>query len=1203
MAKLQDIENAVANMSPSAFQELGDGYLKCLHPDWKLKCRPGSQPGKQKTIKGTPDSVFQLPSGKYVFVQHSTNSTNKVGKMKEDIDKCMDPSKTGIQTDLIDRIILCANFRLSVEQSSSLESDKVEVYSLDAIVQDILLRFPALGWKYLGLEKEDCQLIPVEDFVKSYDNSANRIATPLDIPFKHRDNVVKDVIGLLDDDDIIILNGPAGTGKTKLAIEVCRQLGNEIDCYAFNSKNLPSIRELEWLKEAPDPVLLFVDDVNRVSENQVNLLLEKFLHKQGPKRKLLLTARDYSIDELNSLLSGYRYGSVTVSGFSDDEIKAIIQDEPFRIANTSYQEMILRIADGNPRLAIMASQLALEKQSLSALHNVSDLFALYYSRVTKDVPFISEDSCVKILGLLGFFHHIDFSEEERISLLLATFNLSKSVFLETCARLNEKELVNIQYDVVRISEQNLGLYFFWKAFFEKGLLSLDVLLEKYFPSMAHRFRDTMIPLSNMYGYSALKEKVERPLSEYADSKDDSILRDFYELFYYYLPEKTLHYVWGHLADLPKKPEIHYQTDYNDNDYSFDRHNDLHLLGLICRSNLDYIKEALELSLEIVRRKPEEMPRLLYEIKTSFCVSLEDGRADYIRQKILIDYITGQMRCGDTIALNSFPRIAEELLRCSFQNIVGGRGNSVTFYTVSLPLSSGVKHIRETVWRGMRILSPKVICSVLLRYYGFDKEKASDVISFDLSFMTELINDRLSPSIFLHCFCVHKLKKRMALLKISSRNFNRIAKRFTSDAFQMYLIFVGGNDHPKGCNWERKVRQSFVIRGVTDQEIFIANYKQVSRCLDSHETYRFNEALDYVVDETMTKSFARGLSLMRALMLDNELCYCPVVPFRNQLSTKYKINHIWDTIMAVGASVRIKLNFFMCFPTDNATKIWGGRFYETVKECAPPISLFHTHYLSILSRYPYLTEKIFKYVVESRLPILGDDWIEFGLDSSVTMALIEECYLLSRQNSQYDFDRTALLRLVRKDKGFLMRLLASYGYNEKIPHLGMLWSLEDKNLMLDAFSYLIDNNWELFDGVYEHLFEEIPSAQGKMVTDFLLSFVEDNYSNERRMNAVVDVVEARMPEMRRRVVHAFLSKTTNPELFDAVNWTKAHSVVYCGDVNPGECDVKRWERLLDDVNTSGLGACLIPIRERINRHITNCRGAIDYFKKRDFMEMD
>jgi len=1203
MAKLQDIENAVINLNPAAFQDLGDGYLKCLHPEWKLKCRPGSQPGKQKTIKGTPDSVFQLPSGKYVFVQHSTNSTNKVGKMKDDIDKCMNPSNTGIQTYLIDRIILCANFRLSVEQSSLLESDKVEVYSLDSIVQDILLRFPELGWKYLGLEREDSQLIPVEVFVKSYDNSANRLATPLDIPFKHREKTVAETIDLLNACDIVILNGSAGTGKTKLAIEVCRQLGNDMDCYAFNSKNLPSIRELEWLKNAPAPVLLFVDDVNRVSENQVNLLLEGFLHKEGPKRKLLLTVRDYSKDEINSLLSSYRFGSVTVHGFSDDEIKAIIQDEPFQIVNTSYQEMILRIADGNPRLAIMASQLALEKQSLSALHNVSDLFALYYSRVTKEVPFVSDDSCVRILGLLGFFHHIDFSEEERLSLLLAAFNLSKDVFLDTCVRLNEKELVDIQYNVVRISEQNLGIYFFWKAFFEKELLSFDVLLENYFPSMIHRFRDTMNPITNMYGYSALKEKVERPLSEYADSKDDSILRDFYGLFYYFLPEKTLHYVWGQISDLPEKPENHYQTDYNDNDYSFDSHNDLHLLGLICRSNLDYIKEAVDLSFEIVRRKPEEMPRLLYEIKTAFCVSLEDGRTDYIRQKILVDYITGRMRSGDTVALNSFPRIAEELLRCSFQNVVGGRGNSVTFYTVSLPLTSGVKHIRETVWRGMNILSPEVICRVLLKYYGVDKMNASDVISFDLNFMTGLINDRLSPSVFLHCFCVHKLKKRLARLKVSSRNFNRVAKRFTNDVFQMYLILVGGNDYPEGHNWERKVRQSFVIRDVKEQEKFVANYKTVSKALDSQESYRFNEALDYVVDESMTKCFSRGVSLMRALMLDNEVCYYPFVPFRNHLSTRYKINHIWDTIISVGAGVRVKLNYFSCLPSDCATRIWGNRFYETVKECTPPVILCHTRYLSILSRHPYLTEIIFKYVVDSRLPILDDDWIGFGLDSSVPVDLLEECYLLSRQKSYYDYDRTALLRLVRKDKGFLLRFLASYGYNEQMPHLGMLWSLEDKDLMLETFNYLIDNNWEPFNGMYEHLFEDIPPEQRKMATTFLLSFIAENYLDEQKMNAVVDVVDAQMPEMRRLAVRTFLSKTTSPELFDAVNWTKTHSVVYCGNVNPGEEDVKRWERLLDDVNTSGLGACLIPIRESIKRHISKCSGTIDYFKKRDFMERD
>jgi hypothetical protein len=41
--------------------------------------------GKKKTIKGTPDSLMQIPNGKYLLFQYSTDVTAGIVKIEEDI--------------------------------------------------------------------------------------------------------------------------------------------------------------------------------------------------------------------------------------------------------------------------------------------------------------------------------------------------------------------------------------------------------------------------------------------------------------------------------------------------------------------------------------------------------------------------------------------------------------------------------------------------------------------------------------------------------------------------------------------------------------------------------------------------------------------------------------------------------------------------------------------------------------------------------------------------------------------------------------------------------------------------------------------------------------------------------------------------------------------------------------------------------------
>jgi hypothetical protein len=94
--RLKLIEQQLLGIDGAAFQNLCDTYLYLREESVTSISRIGSQFGKQKTVKGTPDTFFRLQDGTLRYVEYTTQAGSLVGKIKEDIDKCLDEKKTGV---------------------------------------------------------------------------------------------------------------------------------------------------------------------------------------------------------------------------------------------------------------------------------------------------------------------------------------------------------------------------------------------------------------------------------------------------------------------------------------------------------------------------------------------------------------------------------------------------------------------------------------------------------------------------------------------------------------------------------------------------------------------------------------------------------------------------------------------------------------------------------------------------------------------------------------------------------------------------------------------------------------------------------------------------------------------------------------------------------------------------------------------------
>lgn len=771
MSKLTDIKYRIDQLDGGRFQNLCDSYLFCrgYGPGYSL----GMNTGTDKTAKGNPDTYFITTNQKYIFVMYTTQKTGFVTKVMEDIDKCFDSSKTGLAPEDVVGVVYCHTYgRLLPGEHQSLskycESHNavLTLIGLDELANDLFIKYPRLAKDFLGISVDTGQITTVGDFVHKHD--LNKLAAPLRTTFLFRDSEIKEAVDKLDCSDILMISGPAGVGKTRLALHICEQLSEKEDyevlCIRSNGSEL--YEDLTTTLEAGKDYLVFVDDANELTGLRYVL---DYLLQEGPSvahiKKLIISVRDYSRHQvLQQVLDIERSPGILRLGLLNDEnIKALVKSV-YGITNPRYLERIATIADGNARLAMLAGKVASDANTLESIRDATQLYDNYYG---KQIGIITDSKTGIIsVGIMAFFQKIHLEKIDRLTSIIDLTNLTQAQFYEDLRSLHEKELVDLcQNKAARISDQSFSNYLIKYVFVDKKIIPLSKMIEVGFFYNKARTIEACNILFNVFSDDSSHKYIKDQISIVWSNleNDTEKFLPFFRSFHMVRPNDTL-ILLNKWIDNVEYQEYDISTVIlKENDSNTNIKDDI--IRILCSfENHEQLPEAVELLFLYYQKRPDLIKQVYAACTYRLGVNKDSSIHGYYSQQIVIDQLCSVIdSCPTNQNLKLFVGVAEQYLKLVFRRTEGGRRNTVTIYTIPLTKTDMVIRYRERIITHLISIyhSGKYQSEIEDLLYNYCRKGGHDVdceiVKCDLHHIFRFFEE-LNPEYLYHCAIAKHMSK-------------------------------------------------------------------------------------------------------------------------------------------------------------------------------------------------------------------------------------------------------------------------------------------------------------------------------------------------------------------------------------------------------------------------------------------------------------
>ena len=868
MANIESIKQKILQLDAGSFQNLCDSYLyKIGYPNIVSL---GGEAGTRKTTPGTPDTYFIALNGKYIFVEYTTQRSGLFAKIKDDLEKCLDTSKTGISHDKIAEIIYChTSSNLTPSQDSEIKAlcedagIKLTIIGIDKLAEDIYLFHHILSRDFLGISISTDQIQSCDDFIIRY--NSNRMAAPIDTKFLFREKEFEDIKNAFLKVDVVILNGAAGTGKTRLALHYAKNhpdASNE-KVYCIHSNALPIYEDLKLFIDSPGNYFLFIDDANQLSGLQ-HIIRYVTMKQEGYNVKILITVRDYALQKvINDVREITSFETININVFTDDEIKKLLETS-LGILNQDYHERIIRIAEGNARIAILAGKVACESDRLDSISDASQLYEDYYGSSLGDNQLFANKHICITAGIVAFLEAIHLDHIDAFLPTLQEKGLNRDEFIENIYTLHEQEIVDICNDkAVRFSEQCLSNYLLKYVFFDKKLISLSKMIKACFRSYRERTISSVNTLLNIFRNETLFNFVEKEIKILWDelsAEKSSVFFEFIKAFFRINPTATLLILQNKIEfeegvicdwrDIDTEKGKNYQKITNDI---------ISILGGF--ADMADLPTACDLFFLYYLKRPDLYMEFYHAINQYFGIDKDSICYDFYTQ---ITFFEKMREYSDDWKQESvaflFLEIAKEFLKLHFTPIKGGRKNTFTMYQIPLTISKGVQKYRKLIWESLSSLCEiekyrEKARKVLSSYGGTIENISIPVLQFDLKYINSILKANFPPDRLENCLLVNRIVHVFNYMSLLCESL--FAEYFEGENLQLYFL-LKGPDYKKEVGYKECVE---LKRQSIDQYVSNCDLEMFKRLidtcsdipeLDSHTSWEIREGLGIAFDAISLK---------------------------------------------------------------------------------------------------------------------------------------------------------------------------------------------------------------------------------------------------------------------------------------------------------------------------------------------------------------
>ena len=794
MSYKTDIQNAILKLDSGPFQNLCDEFLnECGYSN--IVCL-GSKPGTNKTTSGTPDTYYCIDSnGKYIFIEYTTQQESIYNKVSSDINKCLDDEYTHINHDNIAEIIYFhTTSNLTPEQDTELKERchskgiLLKIYGIDRLTNDLFNNHKYLVKQHLGITIATDQILSYDDFVHNYNKA--KTAASIDTEFKFRTEEINSVFNELDDKKAVLLCGAAGVGKTRLALECCRKYAEKysFEVFCIRNNNLSIYDDLHLFFKTPGKYIVLIDDANELTN--LDTIINFFNEHDDSVYKIILTARNYALKSVVTILQPtIDIKVLSISPLNDNEIEELIRDK-FNINNHLYLDRIIKIAEGNARIAFLAGKIAVEYDSLESINDVTDIYSSYYGTYLSKID-NSDKQLFSAAAIAAFIGAIHLDSLNELSDILSNCNLTVEEFKEALYKLHKEEIINIYKEkAVRFADQCLSNYLLFYVFIKEKWIKLSDMIRYSFRvnktqtiTSINVITTLFINQNNQeYLFSEVKE-----LWNELSGKDPVAFWEYVKVFYKANPTEALLLVKDKIENTP-------QTNTDVEELKIDDRNNsvnddiLEILGGF--SDTNDLTTAPDLYFLYYQKRPDLINQFYNAGICYYGINEDSYKFDYYTLNKYIDRLIAESNNWHNKTIcKLFVHVAKHFLRFQFSGITNKRKNSFGIYHFDLTVSKGVETYRKMIWENLITLYAngieiETIEDILYNYGNPSSKKSKEIIENDQPYIFNLLNLFRNKESYYFCCILSHLQSIYKYSKITP------SEEFIAFFIQTHLLYIG-----------------------------------------------------------------------------------------------------------------------------------------------------------------------------------------------------------------------------------------------------------------------------------------------------------------------------------------------------------------------------------------------------------------------------